>query len=49
LEHIGLTVDNLDAAAAELKSKGAHFTMEPVTFTPGTKIASKRRRECWWN
>src|SRR6266851_4169451 len=39
LEHIGLRVDNLDAAAAELKSKGAHFAMEPVTFTPGTKIA----------
>jgi catechol 2,3-dioxygenase-like lactoylglutathione lyase family enzyme len=39
LEHIGLTVDNLDAAAAELKSKGAHFTVEPVTFTPGIKIA----------
>jgi lactoylglutathione lyase len=39
LEHIGLRVENLDAAAAELKGKGAHFTMEPVTFTPGTKIA----------
>jgi lactoylglutathione lyase len=32
-------VENLDAAAAELKGKGAHFTVEPVTFTPGTKIA----------
>ena len=39
LEHIGLTVDNLDAAAAELKSKGAYFTVEPVTFTPGIKLA----------
>jgi lactoylglutathione lyase len=39
LEHIGLMVDNLDAAAAELKSRGAHFTMEPVTFVPGTQIA----------
>jgi catechol 2,3-dioxygenase-like lactoylglutathione lyase family enzyme len=39
LEHIGLTVDNLDSAAAELKNKGAHFTVEPVTFTPGIKIA----------
>src|SRR6266852_2950679 len=35
----GLAVENLDAAADELKRKGAHFTMEPVTFTPGTKIA----------
>ncbi len=34
-------MENLDAAAAELKlkGKGAHFSMEPVTFTPGTKIA----------
>jgi len=39
LEHIGLTVDNLDAAPGELKSKATHFTVEPVTFTPGTKIA----------
>jgi lactoylglutathione lyase len=39
LEHIGLTVDNLDAAAAELKRKGAHFTVEPTTFTAGIKIA----------
>jgi len=39
LEHIGLMVENLDVAAAELKGKGAHFTMEPVTFIPGTKIA----------
>ncbi len=39
LEHIGLAVENLDAAADELRRKGAHFTMEPVTFTPGTKIA----------
>jgi lactoylglutathione lyase len=34
-----MTVDNLDGAAAELKSKGAQFTVEPVTFTPGIKIA----------
>ena len=41
-------MDNLDAAATELKSKGVHFTVEPVTFTPGTKIASSRRpKECW--
>ena len=39
LEHIGLMAENLDVAAAELKGKGAHFTMEPVTFIPGTKIA----------
>ena len=39
LEHIGLTVDNLDAAPGELKSKATHFTVEPVTFTPGIKIA----------
>jgi lactoylglutathione lyase len=39
LEHIGLIVEDLDAAAAELRGKGAHFTMEPITFTPGIKIA----------
>ena len=39
LEHIGLMVEDIDAAAAELKSKGAQFTVEPVTFAPGTKIA----------
>ena len=29
LDHFGLRVDNLDTAAADLKSKGAEFSMEP--------------------
>jgi catechol 2,3-dioxygenase-like lactoylglutathione lyase family enzyme len=39
LEHIGLTVENLDAAVAELKGKGVAFTMEPKTIRPGVRIA----------
>jgi lactoylglutathione lyase len=39
LEHFGLTVDNIDAAVAELKSKGVAFTMEPKTIRPGVRIA----------
>ena len=38
-EHIGLTVDNVDAAVAELKGKGVAFTMEPKTIRPGVRIA----------
>ena len=30
-----MTVDNLDAAVAELKGKGVAFTMEPKTIRPG--------------
>jgi lactoylglutathione lyase len=39
LEHIGLRVDDIDAAAAELKRKGAEFAVEPVNRQPGTKLA----------
>jgi lactoylglutathione lyase len=39
LEHIGLTVDNIDAAVTELKGKGVAFTMEPKTIRPGVRIA----------
>ncbi len=39
LDHFGLTVENLDAAVAELKAKGVTFTMEPRTIRPGTRIA----------
>lgn len=37
LDHIGLRVDDMEAAAAELKSKGAQFLMEPRG--DATKIA----------
>ena len=39
LDHFGLTVDNIDAAVAELKAKGVVFTMEPKTIRPGVRIA----------
>lgn len=39
LEHLGLKVSGIDAAVAELKEKGAEFTMEPTTIRPGVRIA----------
>lgn len=45
LEHIGLTVNDIDDITAELKSKGADFTMEPTTVRPGTRIAFLRGPE----
>jgi catechol 2,3-dioxygenase-like lactoylglutathione lyase family enzyme len=42
LDHFGLRVDNLDAAFAELKRRGAEFAVEPRTIRPGVKIAFVR-------
>jgi lactoylglutathione lyase len=42
LDHFGLRVDNLDAAYAELKQRGAEFAVEPRTIRPGVKIAFVR-------
>jgi catechol 2,3-dioxygenase-like lactoylglutathione lyase family enzyme len=39
LDHFGLRVDNLEAAVAELKQRGATFSTEPRTIRPGVKIA----------
>ena len=39
LDHFGLRVDNMDEAVAELKRRGAAFTMEPRTIRPGVRIA----------
>ena len=39
LEHIGLTVTDIESAVAELKGKGVAFTMEPKTIRPGVRIA----------
>jgi lactoylglutathione lyase len=39
LDHIGLEVKGIDAVCAELKVKGAVFTMEPTTIRPGVRIA----------
>lgn len=45
LEHIGLTVPDIDAAVAELKAKGVRFTMDPNTVRPGVRIAFLRGPE----
>ena len=42
LDHFGLRVTGIDAVAAELKAKGAEFTMEPTTVRPGVRIAFVR-------
>jgi catechol 2,3-dioxygenase-like lactoylglutathione lyase family enzyme len=42
LDHFGLKVDNLDAAYAELKQRGAEFAAEPRTIRPGVRIAFVR-------
>ena len=39
LDHIGLRVGAIDDVVAELKRKGAEFTMEPRTIRPGVRIA----------
>lgn len=38
LDHFGLFVKDIDAAAAELKAKGVEFTKEPHTLKPGLRI-----------
>jgi catechol 2,3-dioxygenase-like lactoylglutathione lyase family enzyme len=42
LDHFGFRVDNLDEAAADLKSKGAVFSLEPKDLRPGVRIAFVR-------
>ena len=39
LDHFGLRVDDIAAAVADLKAKGAVFSIEPHQFRPGLKIA----------
>ena len=39
VEHIGLAVDDLDAVASELASKGVAFTMKPTVMRADLKIA----------
>jgi catechol 2,3-dioxygenase-like lactoylglutathione lyase family enzyme len=45
LDHFGLSVRGIDAIVADLKSKGAVFTMEPTTIRPGVRIAFLRGPE----
>lgn len=39
LDHFGLSVTGIDAVVAELKGKGAEFTLEPTNIRPGIRIA----------
>lgn len=39
LDHLGLRVDDLDAATAKLKRRGAQVIVEPKTIRPGVRIA----------
>lgn len=45
LDHIGLAVPNLAVAIADLKAKGAEFTMEATNLRPGLHIAFLRGPE----
>jgi len=45
LEHIGLTVDDADAALEELRAKGAVITTGPLTRNPGLPLASSADRK----
>lgn len=45
LDHFGFLVDDLDAAVAELKAKGAEFSTEPRALPTGIKIAFVRGPE----
>jgi lactoylglutathione lyase len=42
LEHMGLAVDDIEASTADLKAKGAEFTVEPTTIGSGVRIAFLR-------
>ncbi len=45
LEHIGLTVDDIDAAVADLREKGADIAVGPVDYSAGTRLAFIRGPE----
>jgi catechol 2,3-dioxygenase-like lactoylglutathione lyase family enzyme len=42
LDHFGLAVKGLEAVVADLKKKGAEFTMEPNSPRPGIRICFLR-------
>jgi lactoylglutathione lyase len=45
LEHIGLTVDDIDAAVADLRAKGADIAIGPMDYSDGTRLAFIRGPE----
>jgi catechol 2,3-dioxygenase-like lactoylglutathione lyase family enzyme len=42
LEHMGLTVDDLEAAVSDLRAKGADIAIGPLTRSPGLRLAFVR-------
>jgi lactoylglutathione lyase len=45
VEHIGLTVDDVDAAVEELRAKGAEIAIGPLTRSVGLRLAFVRGPE----
>jgi catechol 2,3-dioxygenase-like lactoylglutathione lyase family enzyme len=45
LDHFGLSVNGIDALAADLKAKGVEFTREPTTVRPGVRVCFIRAPE----
>jgi catechol 2,3-dioxygenase-like lactoylglutathione lyase family enzyme len=45
VEHIGLTVDDVDAAVKELRAKGAEIAIGPLTRSAGLRLAFVRGPE----
>ena len=45
LEHIGLTVDDVDAACEELRARGADIAIGPLTRNAGLRLAFVRGPE----
>jgi lactoylglutathione lyase len=45
IEHIGLTVDDINAAVAELRARGADIFVGPMDYGPGTRLAFIRGPE----
>ncbi len=45
VEHIGLTVDDVDAAVAEWRAKGADIAIGPLNPNPGLRLAFIRGPE----
>jgi catechol 2,3-dioxygenase-like lactoylglutathione lyase family enzyme len=45
LEHIALTVDDIDAAVADLRAKGADIAVGPMDYSAGTRLAFIRGPE----
>jgi catechol 2,3-dioxygenase-like lactoylglutathione lyase family enzyme len=45
LHHLGLGVENLDEAVADLKSHGVEFVVEPHRTRPGIRVAFIRAPE----